>query len=97
MRLAVLADPQGRILGLAVCTVTFENDPKTVHEISMYAESVNDKHFQSHMIDLPSHLINRSDDEVSLGLQEIHKRMYLDVTQGQPCLRKHERGHETSD
>jgi hypothetical protein len=97
MRLAVLADSKGHILGLAVCTVTFGNDPKTVHEISMYAEPVDNRHFQTHTIDLPSHLVHKTDDEIRVGLREIHEEMYLDVTQGQPCLRKHTRRHQTSN
>jgi len=96
MRLAVLADSEGHILGLAVCTVTFSKHPETAHEISMYAESVDDRHFQSHMIDLPSHLVHKTDDELRQGLREIHEQMYLDVTQGQPCLQKQVRRCETS-
>jgi hypothetical protein len=93
MKLAVLADSKGQILGLAVCRVTFSSEPNNPREVSIRAEPLQ-KHssevasFKTHVVDLPSHLANKSHDELNKALHDIHASMSLDLTQSVPSLRE---------
>src|ERR1700751_5142458 len=96
MKLAVYADSKGRIAGLAVCQVIFNNDLNSPREISIRAEPL-EKHdsaaasyeaasYKTHIIELPPHLANKSHYELSQALHDIHASMRLDLTQLVPCL-----------
>ncbi|WP_284617760.1 hypothetical protein [Aquabacterium humicola] len=91
MKLAVYADSTGHIAGLAVCRITYSSDPANPREISMRAEPLdkrgrNGSSFRTHLVDMPPHLAQRSDDELGETLQEIHKTMRLDLTRAIPSL-----------
>lgn len=107
MKLAVYADSKGRIAGLAVCQVIFNNDRNGAREISMRAEplqrhnaataATDAESYKTHFIDLPSQLANKAHHELVQALHDIHASMFLDLTQSAPCLCKCGDEHKRAD
>ena len=102
MPLAVITDSEGRIFALAVCRVTFDDDPDEASDIQVTAQPLHLAHpdvepWQTHVVRLPSHLADKPDAEVAEGLRSIHKSMYLDLMEAEPCLREHETRKQRSE
>lgn len=88
MQLVVVADSEGRIVGLTASAIKPERSD-AMHEISIRAESVGgDGNLQSHLIDLPPRLLGKTDEELALGLSEIQEQMYVDVAHDKAVLRE---------
>ena len=63
MKLAVLADSKGQILGLAVCRVTFSSEPEQSEEYQSgpsrsRSTALRLPHSKCYVLDLPSHSAN---------------------------------------
>ena len=107
MKLAIYADSKGQIAGLAVCQVTYNNDRNGAREISLRAEPLqrhnsaagvyDAESYKTHIIELPSHLANKSHYELAQALHDIHATMHLDLTQSVPCLCKCADTHNRAD
>jgi hypothetical protein len=94
MRLAVIASSEGRIYALAVCRATFDNHPDTASEVSIKGQLLHGGDpdavsFQNHTVELPSHLVDKTDHEIAVALRDLPKSMYLDLAEAEPCLREH--------
>lgn len=105
MKLAIYADSKGKIAGLAVCQITFNNKLGGPKEISLRAEPISgisdaadtSDIYKTHFIDLPPHLVDKPHYELAQALQDIHASMYLDLTQSRPYLCKHGSVKEKSE
>jgi hypothetical protein len=96
MKLAVYADSKGQIMGLAICQLIINNDLNGPREISISFEplqkldSTTDSYeaasHKTHIIELPSHLANKPNYELSQALHDIHASMRLDLTHGVHCF-----------
>jgi hypothetical protein len=95
VQLVVVADADGRIVGLTPSAVEIKGDPDSTQEVSIRAESVGGvETFRSHVIDLPAHLVGRTGDDLIAGVREIPERMYLDVGPAEVVLRQRGAGSD---
>jgi hypothetical protein len=94
MRLAVVTNSKGRIYALAVCRAIFDNHPDTASEVSIKGQLLHGGDpemvsFETHIVEFPSHLVDKTDHEIAVALRDLPKSMYLDLAEAEPCLREH--------